>query len=178
MQVSTWQITVSNIYLNQTRATIHVGHYPRLVIIIILFILSQFFLSTLYLGIDKRSFHETLHDDRWMFGLLHAQPKIFEIAGFAKFGAPEKRVEFSTLSNSLEIWYLGWLGYSEFDGTYKKFMRFFVFARNSLNSRNFNLVRLDWNFVFWVYRGILKMMVIIKFVCERNFDRPKKRPNF
>ena len=50
----------------------------------------------------------------------------FEIAEFTKFRPSEKTVEFSTLSDSLEIWYIGYIGYPEHDGAKRNCLRFSV----------------------------------------------------
>ena len=82
-----------------------------------------------------------------------------------------KTAEFSTLSDLLEIWYLGYMRCPENDGDEEIFLR--MKFRPSENRSNFQLCPIGLNLVILGIWGVLKTMVMMKFFCERNFDRPK-----
>ena len=180
MQVSKWPITVSNIYLNQTRATIHVGHYPRLVIIIISSVFRVMNLSTRTPEICWTDQNETWYDVRGKVLVVLLIFYFFEIAEFTKFRPSEKTVEFSTLSDSLEIWYMGYIRYPEHDGAKRNCLRFSVFARNSLNSRKFELCPISMKIGILGLFDMGNTMVVWKFIFEPSEISTvrKKRPNF
>ena len=82
-----------------------------------------------------------------------------------------KTAEFSTLSDLLEIWYLGYMRCPEHDGDVEIFLR--TKFRPSEKRPNFQLCPISLKFGILGMWGVLKMMVMIKFFGERNFDRPK-----
>ena len=79
-----------------------------------------------------------------------------------------KTTEFSTLSNSLEIWYLGYIGYPEHDGAKINCLRFSVFARNSLNSRKFELCPISMKIDILGLFDVANMMAALEYIFESS----------
>ena len=151
MQVYTWQITVSNIYLNQTWATIHVGHYPRLVIIIIM---------------SPRRSRER-HIVFRPFLCFYYYYSFFLPMNFVQVSSRNCLGGF--YSNLAHSWTSTWSWSSN---------NFFKFRASEISSipkkrPNFQLSPIGLKFGILGIWGVLNMMVIMKFFCDRNFDRPK-----
>ena len=94
-------------------------------------------------------------------------------SGERNFVYLEKRLNFKLFSDWLEIWYLGYIRYSEHDGDNEIFL-WTKFRPSEKKLANFQLSPIGLKLSILGISGVLKMMVMMIFYWKLNLDHPKK----